>query len=489
MLQALAPWRTRGLSIYSQLFYSCFLVYQLILKITVSHRNKFNSTQHVASSRLPTRWGEFRIAGFEQDCEQAGWPKRQSAVALMIGDVTRSVPLLRIHSQCLTGDVFGSLRCDCGKQLEMALCMIAEAGCGIVIYEQQEGRGIGLISKLLAYEQQDLGADTVEANERLGLKNDYRDFSFATEILRSLGIFNVRLLSNNPEKAAALRAAGIEIATRIPCEVEAHPCAKFYLQTKRERLGHLLTANPAGAPKLHARRSASPIYRNRPTGFAVPRRSPFTDVETAIIEMRAGRMVILVDDEGRENEGDLTMAAEKVTPEAINFMAQYGRGLICLSMTPERVDYLQLPPIAAENTAPYGTAFTQSIDVIGRGTTTGISAYDRAQTILAALDPSTRPSDLARPGHIFPLRAQSGGVLARAGQTEASVDLARLAGLAPAGVICEIMNADGTMARLPDLAEFSGRHGIKVLSVADLISYRSFCEQQTEASTSYPIRA
>jgi len=182
--------------------------------------------------------------------------------------------------------------------------------------------------------------------------------------------------------------------------------------------------------------------------------SPFTDVKSAVEEIRAGRMVVVVDDEDRENEGDLTMAAEKITPEAVNFMAKYGRGLICLAMTPERLDDLQLQPMTAQNTARFGTAFTQSIDALGRGVTTGISAYDRAETILCAIDPKTHPSELGRPGHVFPLKAQRGGVLVRAGQTEASVDLARLAGLTPAGVICEIMKDDGTMARVPDLIEF-----------------------------------
>jgi len=199
---------------------------------------------------------------------------------------------------------------------------------------------------------------------------------------------------------------------------------------------------------------------------------PFCDVETALEEMRAGRIIVVVDDEDRENEGDLTMAAEKVTPEAINFMAKYGRGLICLAMTPERLDYLRLRPMSAENTSQFGTAFTESIDALTRGVTTGISAYDRAQTILCAIDPATRPSELGRPGHIFPLRARKGGVLVRAGQTEASVDLARMAGLVPAGVICEIMNDDGTMARVPDLKEFCKRHNMKMLTVAELIRYR-----------------
>jgi 3,4-dihydroxy 2-butanone 4-phosphate synthase / GTP cyclohydrolase II len=199
--------------------------------------------------------------------------------------------------------------------------------------------------------------------------------------------------------------------------------------------------------------------------------SAFTDVPTAVEEIRAGRMVVVVDDEDRENEGDLTLAAEKVTPEAINFMAKYGRGLVCLAMTEERLDHLRLGPMTAENTSNYGTAFCEAIDARD-GVTTGISAYDRARTIQVAIDPATRPSDLARPGHIFPLRARKGGVLVRAGQTEASVDLARMAGLVPAGVICEIMRDDGTMARIPDLVGFCAEHGLKMLTVAELIRYR-----------------
>jgi 3,4-dihydroxy 2-butanone 4-phosphate synthase / GTP cyclohydrolase II len=180
---------------------------------------------------------------------------------------------------------------------------------------------------------------------------------------------------------------------------------------------------------------------------------------------------VVVDDEDRENEGDLTLAAEKVTPEAINFMAKYGRGLVCLALTEERLAHLRIGPMTAENTSQYGTAFCEAIDA-RHGVTTGISAYDRAHTIKVAIDPSTRPADLARPGHVFPLRARKGGVLVRAGQTEASVDLARLAGLIPAGVICEIMKDDGTMARIPDLVEFCKAHELKMLTVAELIRYR-----------------
>ncbi|HSU26016.1 MAG TPA: 3,4-dihydroxy-2-butanone-4-phosphate synthase [Pyrinomonadaceae bacterium] len=194
-------------------------------------------------------------------------------------------------------------------------------------------------------------------------------------------------------------------------------------------------------------------------------------IEEAVEEISDGRMIIIVDDEDRENEGDLVCAAEKVTPEIINFMAIHGRGLICLPLTEDRCDELQLPPQTQDNTSSMGTAFTISIEA-REGVTTGISAADRAKTILTAVDPRTKPSDLARPGHIFPLRAKRGGVLVRVGQTEASVDMARIAGLAPAAVICEIMNDDGTMARLPELEVFAEKHGLKIISVADLVRYR-----------------
>jgi 3,4-dihydroxy 2-butanone 4-phosphate synthase/GTP cyclohydrolase II len=215
--------------------------------------------------------------------------------------------------------------------------------------------------------------------------------------------------------------------------------------------------------------------------------SPFTDVKNALAELRAGRMVIIVDDEDRENEGDLMLAAERVTPEAINFMATYGRGLVCLTLPGERLEHLGLDLMTAQNTSQFGTAFTESIDAVGRGVTTGISAYDRAQTILAAVDPATRPQDLARPGHIFPLRARKGGVLVRAGQTEASVDLARLAGLVPAGVICEIMNENGSMARVPDLVKFCQEHHLKMLTVAEVIRYRMAHERYVERIGEAPV--
>jgi 3,4-dihydroxy 2-butanone 4-phosphate synthase/GTP cyclohydrolase II len=197
----------------------------------------------------------------------------------------------------------------------------------------------------------------------------------------------------------------------------------------------------------------------------------FTSVEGALAEFQAGRMIVVVDDEDRENEGDLTLPAEFVTPEAINFMAKFGRGLICLTLTEERADYLRLGPMVSTNSSRFGTAFTESIEA-REGVTTGISAADRAHTIRVAIDSSSTAADLARPGHVFPLRARKGGVLVRAGQTEASVDLARMAGLRAAGVICEIMNDDGSMARVPDLVAFCRLHGLRILTVAELIRYR-----------------
>lgn len=197
----------------------------------------------------------------------------------------------------------------------------------------------------------------------------------------------------------------------------------------------------------------------------------FNTIEEATKDIKSGKMIVLVDDEDRENEGDLTIAAEKITPHAINFMAKYGRGLICLSLSPERVEKLKLPMMANENTSRFGTAFTVSIEA-RKGVTTGISASDRAKTILTAINPKTKPEDLARPGHTFPLRSQPGGVLKRAGQTEGSIDLARLARLYPAGVICEIMNDDGTMARVPQLIKFARKHGLKIVTIKDLIKYR-----------------
>jgi 3,4-dihydroxy-2-butanone 4-phosphate synthase/GTP cyclohydrolase II len=399
----------------------------------------------------------FQTVGFEHEISNG----THTALAIVLGDLKQSeAPLVRIHSQCFTGEVLGSLRCDCGDQLDLAMQAIAEEGSGLVIYEHQEGRGIGLMSKLQAYALQDEGLDTIEANHALGFDADHRDFSLSVAILRDLGISRVRLLTNNPKKSCALVDAGIEVVEQLPCEAAANSYSLPYLRAKKEKMGHALT--------LGGKESTGPI---RPIGpFDCDQ--PFATIEAAIEELKAGRMIIVVDDEDRENEGDLTMAAEMITPEAVNFMATHGRGLICLAMTDERLQELELAPMSPANSALGGTAFTVSIDVIGHDTTTGISAYDRAQTIKAAVDPNSQPEDFARPGHVFPLRARSGGVLERRGQTEGAVDLASLAGLQPAGVICEIVNDDGTMARVPDLIRFCQKHDLLMITVADLARYR-----------------
>ncbi len=408
------------------------------------------SIRHVASTRLPTKWGLFRALVFERSCTDRARPA-ETALVIVLGDLTHGAPLLRIHSECLTGEMFRSLRCDCADQLDIAMREIAKEGCGLVIYEHQEGRGIGLTAKLRAYGLQDAGLDTIDANLALGLVPDARDFSLPAAIVNELGIRCVRLLSNNPLKSRALVDAGIEVMEEVSCEASPTPHSFGYLRTKKDRLGHAL-------------RFGQPVRR---VEQAAPQ-SQFASIEEAVRELQAGRMVVVVDDEDRENEGDLVMAAEMITPEAISFMATRGRGLVCLAMTEERLSELQIEQMVPDSTALGGTAFTVSIDVRGHGVTTGISALDRAQTIRAAIDPRSHPEDFARPGHVFPLCARSGGVLERRGQTEASVDLARLAGLYPAGVICEILNDDGTMARVPDLVRFCKEHRLLMVTVADL---------------------
>jgi 3,4-dihydroxy-2-butanone 4-phosphate synthase/GTP cyclohydrolase II len=433
----------------------------------------------VTSTRLPTRWGEFQVIGFERESRDET-PRVETAVVLALGEIADNTPLLRIHSQCLTGDVFGSLRCDCGEQLELAMRTIASEGSGLLIYENQEGRGIGLMAKLQAYSLQDTGLDTIEANHALGFVADARDFGLPVMILQELGIRRVRLLTNNPQKSRAVDDAGIEVIERIPCEAEPNAHSLAYLQAKKERMGHSLSfTEPIDFNSVLHHYSGGAKNRRIPNWGPDPDHSAFVSIEDAIRELQAGRIIVVVDDEDRENEGDLTMAAEMITPEAINFMATHGRGLICLAMTGERLDELALRQMAHENNSLHGTAFAVSIDAVGHGVTTGVSAHDRAQTIQAAVNGRSGPQDFARPGHVFPLRARPGGVLERRGQTEASVDLARLAGLHPSGVICEILNEDGTMARVPDLIEFCQTHDLKMTSVAELARYRMKTDTRT----------
>ena len=434
------------------------------------------TVRRVVSTQMPTRWGTFQILGFEREILN-GSRRVETALVMVMGDLNQGAPLVRIHSECFTGEVLGSLRCDCNDQLEIAMRAIAEEGRGLVIYEHQEGRGIGLMAKLQAYALQDRGLDTVDANHALGYLADCRDFNLPAAILQDLGIRRVRLLSNNPQKSRALMSAGIEVVAQIPCEAASNPFSLPYLQTKKDRMGHTLSLRrPADRRRSKQARINRLAHSTASRTHSTPRPVEFASIDAALRELRAGRMVVVVDDEDRENEGDLTMAAEMITPDAINFMATHGRGLICLSMTGERLDELEIPPMVQQNSAQHETAFAVSIDAKTRGVTTGISAADRAQTILAAVDASSCPDDFGRPGHVFPLRARPGGVLQRRGQTEAAVDLARLAGLYPAGVICEIVNDDGTMARVPDLVRFCERHDLVMISVAELVRYRLECD-------------
>jgi 3,4-dihydroxy-2-butanone 4-phosphate synthase/GTP cyclohydrolase II len=429
----------------------------------------FGKFRRVAHTQLPTKWGVFETIGFERELHN-GIRQVELAVALVLGDIT-GAPLLRIHSQCLTGEALASLRCDCGEQLELAMRAIANERSGILIYEYQEGRGIGLMAKLEAYGLQDAGFDTIEANHVLGFVTDNRDFRLPVAILHDLGVRQVRLLSNNPAKSRALDDAGIEVIERIPCEAQLNPYSIGYLRTKKEKMGHALRL-PGHAGMMFTEHAPGNGPSRRDEGGGAETQEQFASIETAIRELRAGRLIVIADDEDRENEGDLVMAAQMTTSEHINFMASHGRGLICLAMTGERLDELELPLMTPDGAALLGTGFTVSIDVKCHGVTTGISAHDRAQTIRAAIDARSRPEDFARPGHVFPLRCRAGGVLERRGHTEAAVDLARLAGLYAAGVICEILNEDGTMARRDDLVRFCKRHELKMITVAELQRYR-----------------
>ncbi len=426
---------------------------------------KENTVRRVVTTHLPTKWGVFQTIGFERNI-LPGSGGRETAVAIILGNLADETPLVRIHSECFTGEVLGSLRCDCNDQLDLAMRAIAGEGRGLVIYEHQEGRGIGLMAKLRAYALQDEGLDTVEANRALGFKEDARDFGLAVAILRELGLDRVRLLTNNPNKVRALTDGGIE-AEQLSCEAAPNSHSLAYLRAKKEKMGHQLRLNGTRA-----------VDRIQPIGSIDQNEFSFASVEDAIREFKAGRMIVVVDDEDRENEGDLTMAAEMITPEAISFMAKHGRGLICVAMTDERLKELEIGSMVPANSALGGTAFTVSIDLQRQDITTGISAYDRAQTIKMAVNPNSHPEDFARPGHVFPLCARPGGVLERRGQTEAAVDLASLAGLQPAGVICEIINDDGTMARLPDLIGFCKKHDLLMITVAELARYRFDCDYE-----------
>ena len=492
---------------------------------TEQHRR----TQFIAECRMPSTFGPFRMRSYLYTSPT----QKLEPIVMISGDISSSENILvRVHDQCFTSEVLGSLRCDCREQLHESLKRINRES-GVLIYLQQEGRGIGLPNKIAAYSLQDLGYDTVDANLHLGFQEEQREYNVIPDILADLGIKSIRLLTNNPYKISELRCLGVNIVSRVPILIQPNEFNNKYLLSKRDRMNHLMdsvddvpllpsdTMNmninilpseisniiPEILPQESSRTFSTTIDKKRASSSKVsydedhdrqdavtmtakttlPSHLPATfvmnkdissryvfgreSVEAAIQSIRGGGIVVVVDDENRENEGDLIMAAEKATEQSIGFFVRYTSGVICVSMEGERLDALDLPPMVQNNEDPKKTAYSITVDC-KHNTTTGISAADRAITFRALANPLSKPNDFQRPGHVFPLRYRPGGVLARPGHTEASLDLARLAGLSAAGVLAEIVDDQGAMVRLNGLKEFAQIHGLVLTSVQDLIAYR-----------------
>jgi len=481
------------------------------LSVETTHETNF-----VAECDMPTALGHFRMRSYAYSSKA----QNLEPIVMICGDVKdRENVIVRVHDQCFTSEVFGSLRCDCREQLQQSLKLVKAEG-GIVIYLQQEGRGIGIANKVAAYSLQDSGVDTVDANIQLGFKDELREYMAVPDILNDLGIKSVRLITNNPFKINQLRELGVQITERIPMQIPSNQFSTKYLLTKRDRMNHLFTEDIEGnnAAKVHLNENhsinfgeemkipvdsdhqmehvealadgideefisedrinsirggeVSDVTSNEPIhditkGYAFGRRS----VELAIEAIREGKIVLVTDDEGRENEGDLIMAAEKATPDTIGFIVRYSSGVLCVSMENDRLEDLKLPPMVLNNEDPKQTAYTVSVDY-KHGISTGISSADRAAAFRGLADPTSTAADFQRPGHVFPLRYRPGGVLVRGGHTEASLDLTRLAGLQPAGVLAEVVNDDGSLMRLDGLRKMAEEHGLVITSVQDIIAYR-----------------
>ena len=451
------------------------------------------TTTFIAECEMPTLWGNFIMRSYKHSSSsQEGSTTLLEPMAIVSGDVRgREDVIVRVHDQCFTSEVFGSKRCDCREQLEQSLKLIKEEG-GVVVYLQQEGRGIGLSNKIRAYELQDTGMDTVDANLHLGFEEDQREYSCLPYIIKDLGIKSIRLVTNNPFKISQLTSLGVKVSGRIPIEMKWNKHNLKYLQSKKLRMHHNLdlsssnedsgeggsrvlkggssdsssadgSNSDSGAPQI----TKEMIDAHLEKGYAFGKES----VQRAIDEIAKGNIVLVVDDERRENEGDLIMAAEMATPEKVGYIVRYSSGVLCISLENDRLKQLNLPPMVANNEDPKQTAYSVSVDCI-HNTTTGISAHDRAVTFRKLADPLASASDFHRPGHVFPLRYKPGGVVARAGHTEASLDLSRLAGLKPAAVLAEVVNDDGSVARLPQLQAMAREHGLVLTSVQDIIAYR-----------------
>ena len=476
---------------------------EYISSTTSSTNTQDEDTSFVGECDMPTTFGQFRMRGYRSHMK--AFTKSLEPVVIVYGDIRgKENVIVRVHDQCLTGEVFGSLRCDCREQLQESLRIIRQEG-GLVIYLQQEGRGIGIANKIAAYSLQDDGMDTVDANTHLGFKDEMREYHAVKDILNDLNIQSIQLVTNNPFKIDALRALGVIINERISIEIPENAYNGNYLKSKRDRMNHLIMHDDNNPQENVQSENYNDSNSNRDYSYDnrdikddaqyEVEREEKTDifdvkggqqntgayvfgkdsVELAIESIRQGKLVLVVDDEGRENEGDLILAAELATPETVGFMVRYTSGVLCVSMESDRLDELKLPPMVTNNEDPKETAYAVSVDY-KHGTTTGISAADRAATFRALADYSCTANDFQRPGHVFPLRYKEGGVLTRAGHTEATIDLVRLAGLKPIGVLSEVVNDDGSIKRLSDLKIMAAEHNIVMTSVADLIAYR--LEQQ-----------
>jgi len=478
-------------------------------------KDELVDVSYVAETKLPTELGHFRLRAYRLNAKPSN-PFSGTEPCVIYhedyppfgkdGTLAEGVPL-RVHDQCVTSEVFGSQRCDCKDQLRMALAYIRKHG-GAIIYLQQEGRGIGLANKVAAYALQDSGLDTVDANIHLGFPDDARVYGVIPSILNEMGIGSIRLLTNNPRKVERLGSLGVNIHDRVPMVVtRANRYNRKYLETKQDRMNHqdfreMLSQDIENAvmiPRISVREefvktgeeitneavqisltttSLEELEEDEPSGvtaredgYCFGRQS----VEDAIAAMARGEMVVVVDDMDRENEGDLIMAADACTPEDMAKIVRYSSGVVCIGMEGKRMDELKLPAMVINNEDPKGTAFSVTVDGSKeRGITTGISAKDRATTVQLLANPEATSIDFARPGHIFPLRARAGGVLTRDGHTEAAVDMSRLAGFSPCGVLCEIVSEENPteMARLPELIRFCERHGMVLTSIVDLQQYR-----------------
>jgi len=470
------------------------------------------NAKFVAETNLPTDLGLFRMRAYRHSSDSVKSPFSGNEPCVIYSpnqpiygtSAKRESVNIRVHDQCVTSEVFGSQRCDCRDQLRMSLKFIKENG-GAIIYLQQEGRGIGLANKIAAYSLQDDGMDTVDANLHLGFPEDWRQYGMIPSILQDLDISSIKLMTNNPRKVDRLSSLGVIVDDTVPMVIpQPNEYNRQYLEAKQNRMNHmnlremllskddtLLSKNGVMAPKKTIYNSGSKSAEQavlqagvsaRNDGYCFGRES----VEEAIAAVKRGEMVCVVDDMDRENEGDFIMAADACTPEAMANIIRYSSGVICVAMESDRMEELDLPSMVSNNQDPKNTAFSVTVDgTTEKGITTGISATDRSRTVQLLADPKTTALDLVRPGHIFPLRAKSNGVLERDGHTEATVDLARLAGKQPVGVLCEIVSEENPteMARLPELIRFCQTHSLVLTSIVDLQQYRRDTEQDIGEKT------